>query len=254
MLWAPVGALGAQVQGQRSVREEARRATATRDELEGMAIEAEQIAAAPGSPEKLRKEKLADAGSLRERLRIGDFQPGDRIVLRIQGDPAFPPVDTVQVRAGGVLIVDKLGEIPIRGVLRSELATHMRREVTKLVRGATVQATSVVRLGTFGEVGRPGFYEFPSEATLSEVLNRATLTALADQHNVTVSRSGGDIWSRQAVDVALQEGISIDQLGLRGGDQVMIGVKREVNAQTLLQYFMIGFQLVNTILIISTRR
>ena len=250
LLLAPIGTL----QAQRSVREEARRATATREELENQAIEAEQIASAPGSPEKLRREKLADAATLRERLRTGDFQPGDRIVLRISGDPSFPPVDTVTVRAGGTVLVDKLGDIPIRGVLRSELATHMRREITKLVRGATVQATSVVRLGTFGQVAKPGFYEFPSEATLAEVLNRAGLTPDADQHNVTVSRGGADIWTRAAVDAALQEGISIEQLGLRGGDQVMIGQKRDMSAQIVLQYFVIGFQILNMALIISTRR
>ncbi|MBI3793084.1 MAG: hypothetical protein HY275_19705, partial [Gemmatimonadetes bacterium] len=215
---------------------------------------AEQIAQAPGTPEKLRREKLATSSGIRERLRNGDFQAGDRVVLRITGDPSFPPIDTAIVRSGPVIVVEKLGEISMRGVLRSELATHMRREVTKLVRGATVQANAVIRLGTFGEVSAPGFYEFPADAMLSEVLNKARLPNTADQHNVTISRGGADIWSRQAVDVALQEGITIEQLGLRGGDQVMVGVKHDVNAQTVLQYFMIGFQIVNTILIISTRR
>jgi protein involved in polysaccharide export with SLBB domain len=235
-------------------RDQAKQATATRDELENMALEAEQIAAAPGSPEKLRREKLAAAASIRERLRNGDFQTGDRIVLKMTGDPNFPPIDTVTVRTGSVLQIDRLGEISLRGVLRAELSAHMKREVTKIVRGATVQANSVIRLGTFGQVGQPGFYEFPSEGLMSEVLNRARLPADADQHNITISRGGTEIWSRQAVDVALQEGISLEQLGLRNGDQIMVGQKRDVSAQIVLQYFMIGFQLVNTILIISTRR
>ncbi len=239
---------------QRSVREEARRATATREELENMAIEAEQIAANQGTPEKLRREKLTDASGIRERLRVGDFQVGDRIVLRLSGDPSFPAIDTAVVRAGGVVQISTLGEVPIRGVLRSELAAHMRREVGRFVRGATVQTTSVVRLGVFGtSVGRPGFYEFASEGLLSEVLMKAGLAADADQHNVVVARGGSDIWERQAVDVALQEGISIDQLGLRGGDQIMVGTKTQLNSQTILQYFMIGFQIVNLVLIIQTR-
>ena len=238
---------------QRSVREEARRSTATREELENRAIEDEQLAAQPGTPEKLRREKLADAAALRERLRSGDFQVGDRVVLRLSGDPTLPPVDTVSVRAGGVIVIDRLGEVNVRGVLRSELAAHMRKEVSRFVRGATVQATSVVRLGVFGAVGRPGFFELPSEALLSEVLMKAGLAQDADQHNVSVNRGGNEIWQRQAVDVAMQEGISIDQLGLRGGDQIMIGQKRDMSAQVVLQYFMIGFQIINMALIISTR-
>ncbi len=238
---------------QRSVREEARRATATRDELEAMAAEAELIASAPGTSGQTRRDKSTDATTLRERLRTGDFQPGDRIVLRITGDPNFPPIDTLTVRPGGILQIDRLGEIPIRGVLRTELAAHMKREVTKIVRGATVQATSVVRIGAFGQIARPGFYEFPSEGLLNEVLNRAGLVIDSDQHNVSVNRGGVEIWNRQSIDVALQEGISIDQLGLRGGDQVMVGQKTQMNSQTIIQYLMLGFQIVNMALIISTR-
>ena len=244
---SPVGA-------QRSVREEARMATANREELENMAIEAEQIAASPKSTDKLRREKLSLASSIRERLRVGDFQVGDRIVLRLSGDPSFPPIDTAVVRAGGVIQIATLGEVPIRGVLRSELAAHMRKEVARFVRGATVQTNAVVRLGVFGtSVRSPGFYEFPSEGLLNEVLMRAGLQPDADQHNVVVARGGTDIWERQAVDVALQEGVSIDQLGLRGGDQIMVGAKTPLNSQTIIQYLMLGFQIVNMVLIIQTR-
>ena len=251
LLIAPA-ALQAQV-AQRSVREEARRATATRDELEAMAAEAELIASAPGTSAQTRRDRSTDAAALRERLRTGDFQPGDRIVLRITGDPNFPPIDTLTVRPGGVLQIDRLGEIPIRGVLRAELPAHMKREVTKIVRGAAVQATSVVRIGTFGQIQRPGFYEFPSEGLLNEVLMRGGLAIDSDQHNVTVSRSGNEIWNRQSIDVALQEGITIDQLGLRGGDQILVGMKTQMNSQTIIQYLMLGFQIINMGLLIATR-
>ena len=118
-LGLPSGAAAAQ--GSR-LKEEWTMATATRDELEGKAIEAEQVAAMPQTPSQLRRDKLAAAQSIRTRLSQGDFQAGDRIVLRITGDPNVKPEDTVTVRPGSVLLMPQMGEISLRGVLRSELA------------------------------------------------------------------------------------------------------------------------------------
>ena len=242
-------------QGQRSVREEARRATATREELDGMASEAEQIASMPQTGAAMRRDKLADAQALRLRLANGDFQAGDRIVLRISGDQNFKPEDTLSVRTGTVLVIQGLGEISLRGVLRSELSAYMKREVTRFVRGAGVTATSVVRLGVAGPVMRPGFHEFASEMLLSDAIMKiGGPVGNADLHNIVVQRGNEEAWGRNAIDVALQEGISIEQLGLKSGDQMIIGEKSTMNAAMVLQYLMIGFQLINMVLLLQVRR
>ena len=239
----------------RNVKEEAKRATATRQELENMAIEDESIAAQPQSSSSLRRERLADAQAIRTRLQQGDFQAGDRIVLRITGDPNVKPEDTVTVRPGGVIALNQMGEISVRGVLRSELAAHMRREIGRFVRNATVVTTPVVRLGMFGQLLRTGFFEFPSDMLLSEAIMRTGGPAqTADQHNVTIRRGSGETWGRQSVDIALQEGVTIEQLGLRGGDQLTMGEKGGLSATLILQYVMIGFQLVNMVILIQQRR
>ena len=239
----------------RNVKEEAKRATATRQELENMAIEDESIAAQQQSSSSLRRERLADAQAIRTRLQQGDFQAGDRIVLRITGDPNVKPEDTVTVRPGGVIALNQMGEISVRGVLRSELAAHMRREIGRFVRNATVVTTPVVRLGMFGQLLRAGFFEFPSDMLLSEAIMRTGGPAqTADQHNVTIRRGSEETWGRQSVDIALQEGVTIEQLGLRGGDQLTMGEKGGLSATLILQYVMIGFQLVNMVILIQQRR
>lgn len=251
---APTPVAGSQLTGAQRVREEARRATATRDELEAMAREAEQIAAMPQTGASLSRDKLADAQSLRLRLANGDFQAGDRIVLRITGDQNFKPEDTLAVRTGTVLVIQGLGEISLRGVLRSELSVYMKREVTRFVRSATVTATSVVRLGIAGPVIRPGFYEFGAEMLLSDAIMKiGGPGGTADLHNIVIQRGPEEAWGRNAIDVALQEGISIEQLGLKSGDQMIIGEKNPLSAQLVLQYVMLGFQIVNIILLIQTR-
>jgi protein involved in polysaccharide export with SLBB domain len=238
----------------RSVRDEARRATASRAELEAFASEAEMIASQPGVSAQARRDKLAEASAIRQRLSGGDFQVGDRIFLRITGDPSAPPQDTVTVRTGAVIQVNQqIGEISLRGVLRSELGPHMQREISRFIRGVTVQAVPVVRLGVFGPVGRPGFYDFSSEVLISEAIMKAGgPMQTADTHNMTIRRGTTETWSRQAVDIALQEGISIEQLGLRNGDEMQIGDNSSNRWQVLLQVMQISLQVVSIVLI--TRR
>ena len=239
----------------RNVKEEAKRATATRLELENMAIEDESIAAQPQSSSSLRRERLADAQAIRTRLQQGDFQAGDRIVLRITGDPNVKPEDTVTVRPGGVIALNQMGEISVRGVLRSELAAHMRREIGRFVRNATVVTTPVVRLGMFGQLLRTGFFEFPSDMLLSEAIMRTGGPAqTADQHNVTIRRGSEETWGRQSVDIALQEGVTIEQLGLRGGDQLTMGEKGGTSLAVILQYVGFGLQLLNLVILLQQRR
>ena len=248
-------ALPAGAQDKDKVRFEARRATATRDELEAMAGESEQIASLPQTGATLRRERTADAAALRLRLANGDFAAGDRIVLRIAGDQNFKPEDTLTVRTGSILVVQGLGEITLRGVLRSELNAYMKREVNRFVRSAVVSATSVVRLGVAGPVMRPGFHEFAAEMLLSDAIMKVGgPVATADLHNIIIQRGNEEAWGRNAIDVALQEGISIEQLGLKSGDQMIVGEKSTMNAQMVLQYFMIGFQIVNMVLLIQRTR
>ena len=109
-------------------------------------------------------------------------------------------------------------------------------------------------LGVAGPVQRPGFLEFASEMLLSDAIMKIGGPVLnADLHNIVIQRGTEEAWGRNAIDVALQEGISIEQLGLKSGDQMIIGEKNPVNAQMILQYFMIGFQIINMVLIIQTR-
>lgn len=250
-LLAPAPAAG-QV---RNVRLEARRATASRDELENVAVEAEQIAVQAQTTPATRREKLAEAQAIRARLTAGDFQAGDRIVLRVTGDPNVKPEDTVIVRAGSTISLGGIGELPLRGVLRSELAAHLRKEIARFVRGATVQVTPVVRLGVFGPVAKPGFYEFSSEMLLSEAIMRTGgPMPLADQHNITLHRGSEETWGRQAVDIALQEGVTVEQLGLRGGDELVVGEKSSITIQSLLQYVSIVLQVVNLYFVLTVSR
>jgi hypothetical protein len=73
------------------------------------------------------------ANALRARLREGDFRPGDRIRLVIDG--SVTQDDTIAVVAGSKVQLKDVGEIPLSGVLRSELQPHMSTQIARIHEG-----------------------------------------------------------------------------------------------------------------------
>ena len=76
-----------------------------------------QLEAAAQEATAARKD--AEAYRIRLRLSEGDFYPGDRIVVRIDGPAPF--TDTVTVAAGKKITLPQMGDFSLAGVLRSEV-------------------------------------------------------------------------------------------------------------------------------------
>lgn len=157
---------------------------------------------------------------IEERLANGDFRIGDRVVLAIQGEWANQ-ADTFTVEAGPEITLPVMGKISLRGVLRSELETHMTRELGRFIQNPVVAATSLIRLQILGAVGQPGFYTVPSTMLLGEALMRAggpATTARLD--DLKISRGEEEIWEGDALQEAIADGLTLDQMSLRAGDQL----------------------------------
>ncbi len=102
----------------------------------------------------------AQAMMIRERLENGDFQMGDRILIRVDSEPQLS--DTFTVQAGPALELPQLGTVSLHGVLRAELASHLQTQLARYLRNPVVQVELLVRLLVDGDVARPGYYSVAS--------------------------------------------------------------------------------------------
>ena len=174
------------------------------------------------------EEDRARAGGLRTRLREGDFQPGDRIRLVLDG--AVTQDDTLPVSAGSKIRLKDIGEISLAGILRSELQAHMTKELSRYIRDVRVQATPLVRLSVLGPVGKPGFYYMPSDIPVTEAIMRAGGPGgNADLKKTVVRRNSKELYDSRNTRRALNEGLTLDQLSLRDGDSIEVGEKTGSN-------------------------
>jgi polysaccharide export outer membrane protein len=193
------------------------------------------VAAALATREYLRQELArieagggtpAAAAIIRGRLEQGDFQAGDRIFLRVEGEQQL--TDTFTVTDGLALVLPQVGTLSLRGVLRAELQPQVLAHLAQYLRDPVVTARPLLRLLVEGQVAQPGFYGVAPEQPLADVIAVAGgLTQTAKVTEIRVERGDAKIWSGPSLQEALGRGYSVDRLNLRAGDRLYIPARKD---------------------------
>jgi protein involved in polysaccharide export with SLBB domain len=223
----------------------ARRLMARRDELNALAQVLDSLAESrtAGIGDRNRARPLA--AQIRARLEAGDFQAGDRVVVRAPtgvGDSFATPnapargtadlglADTFAVQFGPALVVPSIGEIPLRGVLRSELEDQVTRYVSRLVRDPEVHAHALMRLSVQGEVAKPGYYSVLPEAPLADLVTAAGgYTTNAKLSEIKMQRGDATILEKDRLRLLMAQGTSLDVAGIRPGDELVVPKKKNTD-------------------------
>lgn len=193
----------------------------TRAQLESAAMQADATG------------KKDEAIRIRLRLTAGDFYPGDRVALTVVGTAGFS--DTVTVAAGKKIILPKMGELPLQGVLRSELLGRLQTHVNGYLREAVVSASPLVRVAVLGEVRTPGFYYTSADIPISDVLMEAGGPNSEADINKTEIRRGTEVLVDQSnTRRAIAQGMSLDMLDVHAGDEIRVGKQRKVSYNSLI--------------------
>jgi protein involved in polysaccharide export with SLBB domain len=170
---------------------------------------------------------------IRQRLRDGDFQVGDRIVVTVVANETR--TDTLIVRTGRIIELPGKITIPLTGVLRSELQGLVETEVLKFVKAQQVVATPLMRLAILGEVARPGYFAFASHIPLTDaIMGAGGPSATADLERSIVRRGNQEYRSAKDTKAAIAKGLTLDQFGLTAGDELIVGRRRELLSPSVL--------------------
>lgn len=184
--------------------------------------------------------RSAEAWLLKTRLEKGDFQDGDRIVMHLLGNTQLIGAsanDTIIVRAGRMLPLPQMADLPLQGVLRSELSERLTHHLAQYLRDSSVRVTPLIRLAVLGQVRNPNYYYTSADVLLSDMVMKAGGPGPgADVGNMVIRRGGEVIWNAQDTRVALADGISLDRLNLRAGDELYVDdVKSGISWTQVLQ-------------------
>ena len=201
------------------------RAQATRTELEAALVELEKYAASSGYSSRLRNEKAREATMIKTRLRDGDLQVGDQIDIQVIGQAVFS--DSFMVSSGRVLTLPGLPDIPLKGVLRSEAREYITAQLSKYIKDPQVRVSTKIRLSVLGSVGKPGFYQIPADILATDAIMVAGGPAAdVDMGRVFVRRGATDIWPSDVLQEAMRRGLTLDQLNLQAGDELVVDPRK----------------------------
>ena len=202
----------------------------SRAELTAAATRAE--AAADSGDQSQRAHSAMLAAGMRRRLRDGDLQVGDRVVVMIVSDAVHR--DTAVVRADRTLQLQGLITIPLSGVLRSELQERVSAEILKYVK-QQIEVTPLTRVAVLGAVARPGYFALASNIPLTDaIMTAGGPTGTADFARSTVRRGNLEFKSPGETSAAIARGLTLDQFGLAAGDELVVGQRHDFGPGVLL--------------------
>lgn len=211
---------------QDSVSWDPKRVQVTRPDLQGLLSQYEELLASPSHSAQFKDRIRAEADAIRARLREGDVQVGDQVALFVEGNEQLS--DTFTVRANRILFIPSIGDVPVGGLLRSELEERVAEHLTRYIVNPVVRVQPLIRVAVGGEVGAPGFYTVPSESLVSDVLMSAGgPSATADMRRVYVERRGTKLLEGEALQQAISDGRTLDQMNFHPGDQIYVPPTRQ---------------------------
>lgn len=211
---------------QDSVSWDPKRVQVTRTDLQGLLSQYEQLLASPSHSAQFKDRIRAEAAAIRARLREGDVQVGDQVALFVEGNEQL--TDTFTVKANRILFIPSIGDVPVGGLLRSELEERVAEHLTRYIVNPVVRVQPLIRVAVGGEVGAPGFYTVPSESLVSDVLMSAGgPSAAADMRRVYVERRGTKLLEGEPMQQAIADGRTLDQMNFHPGDQIYVPPTRQ---------------------------
>jgi protein involved in polysaccharide export with SLBB domain len=94
------------------------------------------------------------------------------------------------------------------------------------MKNPNVRAESFMRMAVLGAVTNQGYYVVRTDAMLMDVLKMAGgLGGGAELKGISLERGGDKIWEGEALQEAIVQGKTVDQLSLRAGDRIVVPVQ-----------------------------
>jgi hypothetical protein len=220
---------------------------ATRAELT-LLLETEQKRAADAAAKPADRDKAkAEVEAIRRRLEAGDFRAGDRFIALVVAD-SVRRMEMV-VREGPSVDLAPLPVLSLQGLLRSELQPAVLQHFARFYRNPEVRIDFLTRVTVTGAVAKPGVVAVPPDALVGDVLMAAGgPLASANMDKVEILRNGRTILDRKKFQQATKDGVTLDRLGIRPGDEFKVAERGRRNWAQVATITMLSMTALTAIL------
>ena len=176
----------------------------------------------------------------RAQSKAAGFSVGDKIVLMVAGEKLL--TDTFTVRTGPLIDLPTIGKLSLANVSRPQLEDYLTQEIGRYVKSPYVRAKSLLRIGVFGGVGRPNFYNFPPEVLISEAISMSGGPSSTDgkMNKIRFEREGKEVLPSDSVRKAMYRGATLADLGMISGDQLTLPTSGDAEKKIRVITYLLG--------------
>jgi polysaccharide export outer membrane protein len=190
--------------------------------------------------EELARRSGPHASQAQQRLKEGDFRPGDLVRIAVQAESTLTDTFTVNRDRALELPSPVTGNLSLAGTLRAELEPKVVEFIGRFVQNAKVRAWPLVRISIQGEVARAGVYGIEPDAVISDaVMAAGGATASADLRKIKIERDGKKLYEGKDVERAVHERLTINDAALQDGDRIIVSRRNGTTTENLRFVYLI---------------
>jgi polysaccharide export outer membrane protein len=147
------------------------------------------------------------------------FLPGSAIQVTIWQEPDLS--GNFSIDSQGYVILPLIGKVNVIRFTPESLKSYLKEEYSSYLRNPIIQILPLIRVSVLGFVLKPGLYRVEPDRPLWDVIELAGgPTEKGDVMRMSVMRGGLTI-NENLLD-AYEKGISLREIGVESGDQLLI--------------------------------
>ncbi len=189
---------------------------------------------------------ISATGAEAQRRIPGDFYPGDGVRVIVWQDPTRASIQDLNIdklRIADDYIIDRSGQIllPLIGKVQAvgktqeALAEYLQERYSEFITGLYFVCKPLIRITILGAVNRPGSYLVERNASLWETISTAGgPTPAAELKKIYLTRSD-KVVAENLLEV-YEKAYSLQEIGVRSGDQIVVPPKGRNFIRTMLDY------------------
>jgi polysaccharide biosynthesis/export protein len=175
------------------------------------------------------------------------LRPGDVLRVDVWGQTQFS--GQFLVDETGHLQYPVIGDIQVSNLTVAELRDRMRQGLEQIFKSPFVTVAPLFRMAVLGEVRSPGLYTVdPTLSVLDVVAMAGGPSQSGNMNKIRLLRGG------QEQQLSLKQGRSLQEMGVRSGDQIVVSRKSFAREDTGLLLNIVSIALTVTILVTTLRK
>jgi protein involved in polysaccharide export with SLBB domain len=164
----------------------------------------------------------------------GPFRSADAVRIYVYPDTGSFLNGTYAIDNKGCIMLPFDGATPISGMSEKQLTDYLINRYVKYLLYPQVHVRRLVRLAFLGGFQRPGMYYVDPTHSLWEAVNLAGVPQREDGLRLLRWQRGDRVIGKDLVG-PLEQGLSLDTMGIRSGDRICVTARPKRQANEIFQ-------------------